>query len=244
MAIDPYSYPDSDVPQNMLGIRNASELDAVIQSCADHAINRLPNGAGDTSHESFMALHEALFGHLFPWAGTLRTTNLGEGNKAYAHVDVIAASLAARFAQYQKYDALGQHDAHGFFDNLALHISELHAIAPFRAGNSALIKVHAGILARIACHKIAWDALTWPRWQQLLDECLTTLDHDPLRGALQGQVYDEDALPNARIGVGGLAFPPLRAPPAGKHYLIPLPKVKAELRQYYGLDRPGVKLER
>lgn len=233
MMIDPCLYPDSDVLQNRLGIRTAAGLDHLIDSATDQALRALPSLPRCTSGDALALLHKALLASVFDWAGRFRTTALGYDGHDFARSDLIIASLDAAFDALLRRDDAKDSDRARFFDTLAHHISELYAISPFRAGNEAVLKVHAAQLAYSSVWDVDWTPLTSRIWHELLAQTFVSLDHKPLALALQGQLSSVVGPKLAQRGVAGLALPPMRDPPTGKHYLTSIKKLATLLLENY-----------
>lgn len=235
MVIDPYLYPDSDVLQNLVGIRQKERLNALIDSAADQALqNTVPL---TLNADGLALLHKALFGSIFLWAGEFRTTALANDGNHFARVDIIGASLDVRYDAFARSGDAGANDTARFYDTLAHHISELYSISPFRAGNEGLLKVHAAQLANAAGQEIDWTRLTPDIWGDLLVQSFISLDHQPIASALQGQLSSCIGPEFARTGIAGLAMPPMRDPPTGKHYLTAISKLSALLSENFGLAK-------
>lgn len=237
MVIDPYLYPDSDVLQNLHGIRQMDRLSALIHGAADQALKNAVSLPLASNSDGLALLHKVLFGLIFSWAGEFRSSNLAFEGYDFARVDFIGASLDARYGAFARSGDAGGNDPARFYDMLAHHISELYAISPFRAGNEGLLKVHAAQLANAAGQPIDWTQLTPDTWGDLLVQSFVSLDHQPIACALQGQLSSSIGSEFARTGIAGLALPPLRDPPTGKHYLTAISKLNALLSENFGLAK-------
>lgn len=232
MAIDPYLYPDSKVLQNMLGLRSETALAEAISRISHDALAQMPRMAPVMSTLGLSDLHRAMFAGLFSWAGNVRSIDMFNDGHAYARVDLIVPSLDAEFASFLKYDDLGDMVPERLFDIIALHISELNAIAPFRAGNEAVLQIYASQLVESLGHGLDWSLISNHHWQTLLSQSFLNLDHLPIARALHGQHASEAMSANLNLGTGGMALPPLRDPPIGKHYVTSLHKVRTLLSQH------------
>ena len=237
MVIDPYLYPDSDVLQNFLGIRQKDRLNTLINGAADQALQNAVSLPLTLNADGLALLHKLLFGSIFSWAGEFRTTTLANDGNHFARVDLMGASLDARYDAFARSGDAGRNDPARFYDTLAHHISEIYAISPFRAGNEELLKVHAAQLANAAGQQIDWTRLTPDMWCDLLVQSFISLDHQPIASALQGLLSSSIGPEFARTGIAGLAIPPMRDPPTGKHYLTVISKIGALLDENFGLAK-------
>ena len=80
---DPYLYEDIDVMRNLLGIRNADELE---RAEADVTYFTLADVDGAVAALPFdmsrlLKIHKHVFGDVFDWAGTLRTVSITKGER-------------------------------------------------------------------------------------------------------------------------------------------------------------------
>jgi cell filamentation protein len=232
MAIDPYLYPDSKLLQNMRGLRSETALAEAIDRISHDALAQMGRMVPVISTQGLCDLHRAMFANLFSWAGQLRSVDLFDDGHAYARVDLTLPSLDAEFASFLKYDDLHDIAPERLFDVIALHISELNAIAPFRAGNEAVLQIYASQLVESLGHGLDWRLISNHHWQTLLSQSFVTLDHLPIARALHGQQASEAMLANLNLGTGGMPLPPPRDPPIGKHYVTPLHKVRTLLGQH------------
>ena len=231
MAIDPYLYPDSNVLQNMLSLRSEAALAEAISRISHDALVQMGHMAPIMGTQGLSNLHRAMFANLFSWAGNVRTVDLFNDGHAYARVDLIVPSLDAEFASFLKYDDMGDMVPERLFDIIALHISELNAIAPFRAGNEAVLQIYASQLVESLGDGLDWSLISNHHWQTLLSQSFLNLDHLPIARALHSQQALEAMSANLYLGTGGMPLPPLRDPPIGKHYVTPLHKVRTLLSQ-------------
>lgn len=93
--IDPYLYDDVDVLQNKLGIKNQDLLE---QFEADSATARMivlkQTGFKIESILDIQKIHKFVFGHIFTWAGELRTIDMYKREKILNGMSVSYSSCA------------------------------------------------------------------------------------------------------------------------------------------------------
>jgi cell filamentation protein len=132
---DPYAMPNG-VLINKLGITSTRELDEIEQDISSLAIKLLSQEAPperfDFAH--LRNLHKRIFEQVYPWAGELRTVDIGKGDTLFLRHQDLETEAQKLF------DALEQTD----FKNLSVEefsqtIGEffiaLNHIHPFREGN-------------------------------------------------------------------------------------------------------------
>jgi cell filamentation protein len=155
---DHYTYPDSSVLVNKLGIRNADELKrtelvfGVIRSTQP-----APEGNFDTAH--LLALHRHLFQDVYTWAGTIRDVHISLGNSPFCAPQFIERSLATQLGALANEGCLAETDPDTFAERAAFHLSELNAIHPFREGNGRTIRLFLFLLAENAGYDLNSDIL-------------------------------------------------------------------------------------
>jgi cell filamentation protein len=134
-AVDPYLDPVSGVLRNLQGITDEAilaeiEADVSALRMTELEVSPLP-GLFDLAH--LCRFHKAIFGDLYDWAGTLRTVEVSKGPAPFclvAHLDRYAATI---FETLQNAELSG--DRATAATQLALHLSDINALHPFREGN-------------------------------------------------------------------------------------------------------------
>jgi cell filamentation protein len=95
---DPYTYENSTVLVNKLGLRDQGELDDFEAEITNaRAGEPLPEGNMDFAH--FCSVHHHLFQDVFDWAGTTRTVRISKQGSAFCfpeHIDAQATKLFSR----------------------------------------------------------------------------------------------------------------------------------------------------
>jgi cell filamentation protein len=141
---DPYLYDDIDVMRNLLGIRDAEELE---RAEADITYFTLADVDGATVALPFdmsrlLAIHEHIFGSIFDWAGTARRISITKGERVlggdtirYSHPDSIIRDVNAVLKRLNATDwaSLDVHETAIVFAKI---IAELWQVHPFREGNT------------------------------------------------------------------------------------------------------------
>jgi cell filamentation protein len=156
-----YCYPNSHVLINKLGVTNAIEFmnaERDITSISVLEVSEKPiKGRFDLAH--LMAIHRAIFGDIFDWAGKLRTVNIAKGNpfcqSAYLvdYADDLFAKLKA-----EKY--LVETPAAELPERLAYYLSEINVLHPFREGNGRVQRMFIDYLARYNGHHLDYSDIT------------------------------------------------------------------------------------
>lgn len=225
---DPYLYEGTDVFANLLGLRDARELAEVEREVTLPRIDALCLAQPALTASAFLALHQAIFKPVYGWAGQTRTVSLALDGADFARPPIILSSLVACFAKLNIWGGYANLTRNEFYDHLAHHISELHAIMPFRVGNRRAIAVHSVQLAGTAGHSL--DACIKDRvvWDDALRHSFLTCDHSRITDALLGRAQLQIDV----SGPSGLPLLPPRDATIHRRYITTLSKAGHLLREH------------
>ena len=225
---DPYLYEGIDVFANLLGTRDARELAEAERLTTAPRIEVLQSLHPTFTAPAFLALHGAIFKPVYAWAGQIRTVPLTLAGAQFARASVIMPSLAARFTKLTKAGGFADLPPAGFYDALSHHISELHAIMPFRIGNRRTLAVHSAQLALAAGHSLDACIKDKAAWDDTLMHSFLTCDHGRISDALLG-----NAQPQIDVsGTSGLPLLPPRDATIHRRYIRTLSKAGGLLRTH------------
>lgn len=191
-------------------------------------IRRLSRATPARNSAELLWSHEAVFVGLDPCAGQVRTTPLALGNAYYARPDLIIDSLDDRFGILTKENGFKGLSRDDFIDQLAHHISELNAIAPFVMGNRRIIGLHAAQLANQAGHEIKLYDADKSFWDRIFYRAFIHCETSGIGAALAGNAINEAA----ELGPGGIPLLPVRDAPIARRYLKSLKFVRQELAEH------------
>lgn len=133
---DVYSYPDSSVLKNKLGIRDKERLltaEIMLASVRLYQLQEQPiQGGFDFDH--LCRIHRHIFQDLYPWAGQIRTVNIAKADLfcLVQHIQTYAQTI------FQAYDTdciRMKDDPERFIRIFTKHYADLNALHPFREGN-------------------------------------------------------------------------------------------------------------
>jgi cell filamentation protein, protein adenylyltransferase len=147
---DPYTYENSTVLINKLGLRNQAELHAFeAEISSARAEEPLPDGALDFSH--YKAIHHHLFQDVYEWAGQVRTVRIAKGGNPFCFPENIESQATKLFEELRAAGYFQKLNSTIFANQAAHFLAELNAIHAFREGNGrsqltffALLADHAG----------------------------------------------------------------------------------------------------
>jgi cell filamentation protein len=228
MTGDPYCYEGSDVLTNLFGMRDAADLAEAERQATAPRINALCIVHPVLTAPAYLALHGAIFAPVYEWAGQVRTVPLALDGAAFARPAMILPSLAARFAKLSKADGFAGLPRDAFCDSLAHHISEVHAILPFRAGNRRTLAVHSAQLARAAGHRLEACINDKTIWDDALAHSFVTNDHRRISDALLGRAEPQIDMSSP----SGLPLLPPRDATVHRRYVITSAKAGRLLREH------------
>lgn len=150
---DPYTYKNSTVLVNKLGLRDQTELDAFeAEISSARAEEPLPEGELDFTH--YKAVHHHLFQDVYDWAGQVRTVRISKGGNPFCFPENIEGQAALLFDELRADDFLQNLDASAFSTKAAHFLAELNAIHAFREGNGRAQLTFFALLADYAGHPL------------------------------------------------------------------------------------------
>jgi cell filamentation protein len=197
VAADPYVDPSTGVLVNSLGITDPVELQRIETGLAHlealDLAQRPVRGRYDLAH--LQKIHARLFGAIYPWAGEIRTVDLGKGTSMFCRPHMIEAYAADILGTVERGSALRRlaRNRERFVERLAVHVGDLIALHPFREGNGRATRAYCTQWAGEAGHRIRWADLDPERnveaskaamlgqtepFRELLDELVTPLERD------------------------------------------------------------------
>lgn len=157
-------YPGSGVLINLLGITDQTDLDdaeATIILSATLRIGKspLPEPREGPGFSYLLAIHRALFGDIYAWAGTVRSVDISKGGNRFANwrfIDQEGARLSADLAREHWLAGL---TADRFAERMAWYMGELNVLHPFRDGNGRALREYVRYLAERAGHPLTWKGV-------------------------------------------------------------------------------------
>jgi cell filamentation protein len=218
----------ADVLANPIDARDAMQLVDAERQAISPRIEMLQLLHPNFTAPAFLALHGAIFALVYGWAGHIRTVPLALDGAQFAHPRLIMPSLAARFAKLSKAEGFAGLPRDEFCASLAHHISELHAILPFRAGNRRTLAVHAQQLARAAGHSLEACIKDKDIWDDALTQSFITSDHSRVTDALLGTANPQTDASSPF----GLPLLPPRDATVHRRYIITVSKAGSLLRDH------------
>jgi cell filamentation protein len=148
---DPYTYKNSTVLVNKLGLESQAELDAFEAEISNaRAEEPLPDGMLDFEH--YKSIHHHLFQDVYQWAGRARTVRISKSGNPFCFPENIEGQANKLFEDLRTADYLRNLDARTFSSRAAHFLAELNAIHVFREGNGRSQLAFFTLLAEFAGH--------------------------------------------------------------------------------------------
>lgn len=187
--------------------------------------------------DDFLWLHTAIFTGIDPSAGLIRGHQAAFEGYHFARPELIGSCLNDRFADLIANDGYRTADRSIFYNGLAHHLSELHAIAPFSVGNLRTIATHGEQLARAADHVITTCDASKPLMERALYDAFVHDECDQVAALLSGGATQIMPTQDQSIGVCGTARLADRFVPRGRRQFMYLDQVQAALDDHLAQAR-------
>ena len=163
-----YEYTGSNVLINLLGIRDADELnryEAIVtkERLAQLALKPV-EGTFDLEH--LKAIHYFVFQDVYPFAGKLREEDIAKDYFTFAPTQFIESSAKYLFGQLKRDGHLKDLDPNRFAERAAHYMAEINVLHPFREGNGRTQREFIRQLAQHAGHDLDWSRLDPDRIQR------------------------------------------------------------------------------
>jgi cell filamentation protein len=200
-----YLYAERDaqgreVLRNNKDIRDARQLDRFERQETAAQGADLPRVSADA--DGLRAMHHHIFKNVYPWAGQLRTVNMGKADSDFLVASRIDAGLAYTFRQPALTDRLAQAPLPQAADMLARVVSDINFVHPFREGNGRAMRAFVTAVARDAGWKFDKTKIDAKEWNQgSIESFNDPKDIDRLASTIEkaivGRVAREDRRPFA-----------------------------------------------
>ncbi len=136
MADEKYCYDGTNVLINKFDIHDKAKLLDVERQLTMLRLSELiiHPVAGDFNLAHLQKIHKYIFQDIYPWAGKIRTVDIGKGNM-FCNVRFIYEQADEIFGKLQADNYLDGLGKNVYIKKLAYYFSEINALHPFREGN-------------------------------------------------------------------------------------------------------------
>jgi len=147
MMRDPYFFDQVDVLKNLLGIKDAKELEQAEADITGIRLLDVDNAceSGQFNLPRVLAIHKHIFGDIYEWAGKIRIIPIVKGERVlggdtvrYSWPDSIEHDCISALKNLNETDwsALGVYETAEVFTKLIAALWQVH---PFREGNTRTV---------------------------------------------------------------------------------------------------------
>lgn len=181
---DPYLIPGSTCLINLLGIQDTgllNQAEAEMSMAAYAELIYLPvKPTFDLDH--LCQIHSRLLGDIYPWAGSLRQTEISKGGKFFLPWKLIVSECSQLFGLLHKEALLQGLSMPKFAARAAYYLGRINAIHPFREGNGRTQRIFLDQLAQLSGYGFEWSAVSG---EQVAIACRQARGDDPCYDRLE-----------------------------------------------------------
>ena len=180
-----YCYAGTGTLRNRFGIRDAEALrlvEADITAVRQHELLQQPVKGRFTPHH-LRAIHRALFGDIYPFAGHYRRERIAKGQTAFENPADIEEKLKKLLAGLKDEDLLRHTGQAALIPRLAYYFAELNYLHPFREGNGRATREFVRQLLLVNGYTVDWSAVRTDELLQAMEA--SVFDTEPLIQALK-----------------------------------------------------------
>lgn len=165
-ANDHYCYPNTNVLQNRLGIKDAHNFELAERDITNITINRVIYRPPPYDLNNFKTIHRELFSDLYTWAGEIRDVNIAKGGTVFCIHNRIDIEIGKLFRQLAQENWLVNLKRNELCQKLAEYYCEFNMIHPFREGNGRVQRIFFEHLTLNAGYELDWSKINPHEWIQ------------------------------------------------------------------------------
>lgn len=234
--IDPYTWRNSTVLRNKLGLRDDNILKEreAFFSVVRHGELLVQRAAPASTAREYRDLHKHLFQDVYDWAGKFRNVDISKPGSTFARAHFVPRSIEHEFGKLPDLAALKAMDRDRFADAMGRHISELNAIHPFREGNGRTMRLHLQLHSVAAEKFLSIQAIAPKDWMDASKDSFHTGNHASLTKVIRDAMPLEHNRTEPLRGPGGIALPPSMESlmPAGERRSMSIEQAKEQISRY------------
>ncbi|MBT2293751.1 Fic family protein [Paenibacillus albidus] len=171
-----YLYPGTNVLVNLAGLRDQELLDIFERNRSALRLMELQakpiQGNFDLKH--LQTIHKHLFQDVYPFAGNIRTTNIGKDNFWFSDYPSIQFKANNIFTSLKDENHFKHTTLEQFANKAAALYSDLNYLDPFREGNGRSTREYFRLLAKDAGYELKWSNV--PK-EQYMDAVVKATDN-------------------------------------------------------------------
>jgi cell filamentation protein len=161
---DPYCYPNSQVLENLLGIKDEETLENAERELTEIAVQDLGFSEPPYNYDYLKLIHKTLFTDIYAWAGEERTVDLSKQDTRFCTAIRIEPEAKRLFSDLEnKKYFIDLHEDELIVQAANLY-SELNAIHPFREGNGRSQRILFEQIFLHCGYPISWGSISREEW--------------------------------------------------------------------------------
>ncbi|MHA6601317.1 Fic/DOC family protein [Corynebacterium coyleae] len=187
----------SAAPDNYFGIKDLALLEEMAGELSARRLFELENGPllTEFTRESLQSTHLYLMQDIYPWAGKIRTEEVGAMGIAMCRARYVEAELDRVMGRIAKLP-VSSDDKSAAVNTIADHWSELTIVHPFRDGNSRTQRFFFDQMLRTSGWAVDWTRIDAAEAHAARYVGAATADPSFLAEVLTPGVFALDALPD------------------------------------------------
>lgn len=190
----------AEAPENHFVITDRAELEVLAGECSGLRLFELEDSAPLTefTRETLLEVHRYLMQDIYPWAGEVRTTEVGAMGMAMCRAQYVDAELD-RVMKRIATMPICTTDKEAAVRTVADHWSELTIVHPFRDGNSRTQRFFFDQMLRAAGWSVDWTGIDASQAHAARHVGAATADPSFLAQVLMPGVFAADELPEQAV---------------------------------------------
>lgn len=193
-----YTYPGTNVLINLADIRDPKVLHDFERgrTALRHIeLNMIPiKGTFDLNH--LKAIHKHLFQDVYPWAGELRTVNIGKNGFKFCDYQQFGRHADYVFGQLKQENLLKNLSPDAFAKKAAYYYQEINFGHYFREGNGRSIRTFFEQLSRGAGYELDWSIIPKNEYMSAVKESDDPNKLDGLISVFKRMISRQDESPS------------------------------------------------
>jgi cell filamentation protein len=163
---DHYTYPNSSILINKLGIKDEHQLLEAERDLSELAAVDIEFNEPPYDLDYWCNIHQKLFSDIYDWAGKIRTIDISKGATRFAQCSRITDAGNKLFESLASEYFLTDLPREDFIERIAHYYCELNILHPFRDGNGRAQRILFEHLIVNAGYSISYDLIDKPDWIQ------------------------------------------------------------------------------
>ena len=161
---DPYCYPNSQVLENLLGIRDEEILENAERELTEIAVQDLGFSEPPYDYAYLKLIHKTLFTDIYSWAGEERTVDLTKQGTRFCTAVRIEPEANRLFSDLENKNYFIDIPQEALIVQAADLYSDLNVIHPFREGNGRSQRILFEQIFLHCGHPISWGPISREEW--------------------------------------------------------------------------------